>query len=41
MSEKTFTERVLEAIKKIPKGKVATYGLIAMMSGNPLYTATL
>jgi alkylated DNA nucleotide flippase Atl1 len=24
MSYKTFTERVVEAIKKIPKGKVAT-----------------
>ena len=35
MSEKTFTERVVETIKRIPKGKVATYGLIAMMAGNP------
>ncbi len=34
MSEKTFTERVVEAIKRIPKGKVATYGQIAMMAGN-------
>lgn len=35
MSENTFTERVVEAIKRIPRGKVATYGLVAMMAGNP------
>lgn len=35
MSEKTFTERVVEAIKRIPKGKVATYGQIATKAGNP------
>lgn len=34
MSEKTFTEKAVEAIKRIPKGKVATYGLIATMAGN-------
>jgi len=27
--------RVYEAVKTIPKGKVATYGQIAMMAGNP------
>ena len=35
MSEKTFTEKAVDVIKKIPKGKVATYGLVAMMAGNP------
>ncbi len=31
----TFNERVWAATKKIPKGKVATYGLIAKMIGKP------
>ena len=30
-----FQQRVISCIKKIPKGKVATYGLIAAMAGNP------
>lgn len=30
-----FTEAVIEAIKKIPKGKVATYGQVAAMAGSP------
>jgi methylated-DNA-protein-cysteine methyltransferase-like protein len=30
-----FTERVLRAIKKIPRGKVATYGQIAKLAGKP------
>ncbi len=29
------TRRIYEAVKKIPKGKVATYGQIAAMAGNP------
>lgn len=29
------TKCIYEAVKKIPKGKVATYGLIAEMAGNP------
>lgn len=29
------TKRVYEAVKKIPRGKVATYGQIAAMAGNP------
>lgn len=29
------TKRIYEAVKKIPKGKVATYGQIAAMAGNP------
>ena len=35
MSEKTYTQRVVEAIKRIPRGKVATYGQLAAMAGNP------
>ncbi len=31
----TPTKRVYEAVKKIPKGKVATYGKVAEMAGNP------
>ena len=30
-----FTREVIEYIKKIPRGKVATYGFIAAMAGNP------
>lgn len=28
-------EKIYEAVKTIPKGKVATYGMIATMVGNP------
>jgi methylated-DNA-protein-cysteine methyltransferase-like protein len=35
MTEKTFTQRVVEAIKSIPSGKVATYGRLAAMAGSP------
>lgn len=34
MSE-SFTDTVKMIIKKIPKGKVASYGQIAAMAGNP------
>ena len=30
-----FTSRVKKLIKKIPEGKVATYGFIAAVAGNP------
>ena len=30
-----FTETVKRIIKKIPRGKVATYGQIAALAGNP------
>ena len=30
-----FTEKVLEIISSIPEGKVASYGGIAAMAGNP------
>ena len=29
------TKRIYEAVKKIPKGHVATYGKVAEMAGNP------
>lgn len=35
MSEKTFTQLAVEIIKNIPKGKVATYGQVATLAGNP------
>ena len=31
----TFNEKVYEAVRKIPLGKVATYGQIALLAGNP------
>jgi methylated-DNA-protein-cysteine methyltransferase-like protein len=31
----SFTEEVVEIIKAIPKGKVATYGQVARIAGNP------
>jgi methylated-DNA-protein-cysteine methyltransferase-like protein len=30
-----FQQRIIALIKRIPRGKVATYGLIAAMAGNP------
>ncbi len=35
MSSKTFKEKIYELCKKIPKGKVATYGQLANLAGNP------
>lgn len=31
----TPTKRIYEAVKRIPKGTVATYGMVAEMAGNP------
>lgn len=31
-----FSQRIIEIIKQIPSGKVATYGQIAFMAGNPM-----
>lgn len=31
----SFNERVYEAVRRIPKGKVATYGQIAFSAGSP------
>lgn len=35
------TKRIYEAVKKIPKGHVATYGQIAEMAGNPRMSRTV
>ncbi len=35
MAQMTFKERVLAAVRKIPKGTVSTYGEIARCAGNP------
>lgn len=32
----SFYKKVYDAVKKIPRGKVATYGQIAALAGNPL-----
>lgn len=32
---KTFNEKVLEVVKKIPKGKTMTYKEVATQAGNP------
>ncbi|MGD2247755.1 MAG: MGMT family protein [Candidatus Methanofastidiosia archaeon] len=34
-TEQSFTQRIIYIIKNIPPGKVATYGQIADMAGNP------
>ena len=31
-------EKIYEQVKKIPKGKVASYGQIALMAGNPRWS---
>lgn len=31
-------EKIYEAVKRIPEGKVATYGQIAAMAGNPRWS---
>lgn len=31
----SFTTRVVEVVRSIPKGKVATYGQVARLAGNP------
>jgi methylated-DNA-protein-cysteine methyltransferase-like protein len=35
MPRNTFTEQVIEIIREIPEGRVATYGGIAALAGNP------
>ncbi len=36
IKEVSFTDRLRGIIKKIPSGKVATYGQIAALAGNPM-----
>lgn len=35
MGENNVFGRIYDIVRKIPKGKVATYGQIAMLAGNP------
>ncbi len=35
MSKNVFTEQAIEVIRSIPEGKVATYGGVAALAGNP------
>ena len=35
IKDSSLGQRVKEVIKKVPKGKVATYGQIAALAGNP------
>ena len=35
MTRNTFTDRAVTAIKNIPAGRVATYGQLAALAGNP------
>lgn len=37
MSQNTF-EKIYEVVKKIPYGKVATYGQVAILAGNPRWS---
>jgi methylated-DNA-protein-cysteine methyltransferase-like protein len=32
---RTFREKIYEAVGKIPRGKVASYGLVAILAGRP------
>ena len=34
-SQQSVFERIYNVVRKIPKGKVATYGQVAMVAGNP------
>ncbi len=35
MTTTTFTQRVYKLCRQIPRGKVATYGQLAMLAGSP------
>lgn len=35
MDRTTIARRIAQVVKKIPRGKVATYGQIAILAGNP------
>lgn len=37
MTESSFS-RIYEIVKRIPKGKVATYGQVALLAGNPRWS---
>lgn len=38
---KTVFDKIYDTVKKIPYGKVATYGQIALLSGNPRWAYAL
>ena len=35
MKNRSFYQKIYQIVKKIPKGKIATYGQIAMLCGSP------
>lgn len=35
MEEKSVFEKIYEVVRQIPRGKVATYGQVALLAGNP------
>ena len=35
MENESFTERVFDVVRRIPRGKVATYGQVAALMGSP------
>ena len=35
MTDKSFFDRVYAAVRRIPRGSVATYGQIALLAGSP------
>ena len=35
MAAPTFKERVFDVVKRIPRGRVASYGLVAELAGSP------
>ena len=37
----TVFEKIYEQVRKIPRGKVATYGQIAMLAGNPRWESAV
>ena len=40
--EDTVFEKIYKVVRKIPRGKVATYGQIAALAGNPfLFIVTI
>lgn len=34
MAEKSTFEKIYDVVRRIPRGKVATYGQVAMLAGN-------
>ncbi|MBQ2812944.1 MAG: MGMT family protein [Clostridia bacterium] len=35
MMDKSVFEKIYDVVKQIPRGKVATYGQVALLAGNP------